>query len=71
MEKKIDIIPFLEGIVAENTHHYQSDFEHDQLCLQEATLEVSQENRTFLWLSRPCGTLCVPERDFLNLVCTI
>lgn len=63
MEKKIDIIPFLEGIVTENTHHYQSDFEHDQLRLQEAMLEVSQESRTFLWLSRPCGTLCVPERE--------
>ena len=63
MEKKIDIIPFLAGIVEENTHSYQSDFEHDQLRLQEAMLEVSQENRTFLWMSRPCGTYCVLERE--------
>lgn len=63
MEKKIDIIPFLAGIVEENTHHYQSDFQHDKEYLQRAMLEVSQENRTFLWMSRPCGTLCVPERE--------
>ena len=63
MEKKIDIIPFLEGIVEENTHHYQSDFDYDKVRLTAAMLEASQENRTFLWLSRPCGTLCVPERE--------
>lgn len=63
MEKKIDIIPFLHGIVEENTHHYQSDFQHDKEYLQKAVLEIGQENRTFLWMSRPCGTLCVPERE--------
>ena len=62
MEKKIDIIPFLAGIVEENTQHYQSDFAYDEKRLQAAMLEISQEDRTFLWMSRPCGTLCVPER---------
>ena len=63
MEKKIDIIPFLAGIVKENTQHYQSDFAYDEKRLQAAMLEISQEDRTFLWMSRPCGTLCVPERE--------
>ena len=63
MEKKIDIIPFLAGIVEENTQHYQSDFAYDEKRLQAAMLEISQEDRTFLWMSRPCGTLCVPERE--------
>ncbi len=63
MEKRIDIIPFLEGIVSENTHHYQSDFTYDKARLTAAMLETSQENRTFLWMSRPCGTLCVLERE--------
>ncbi len=58
MEKKIDIIPFLAGIVEENTQHYQSDFAYDEKRLQAAMLEISREKRTFLWLSRPCGTLC-------------
>ena len=63
MEKKIDIIPFLAGIVEENTHSYQSDFAHDERRLQAAMLEMYQENRTFLWMSRPCGTYCVLERE--------
>ncbi len=63
MEKKIDIIPFLAGIVEENTHSYQSDFTYDKVRLQAAMLEPSQENRTFLWMSRPCGTYCFLERE--------
>lgn len=63
MEKKIDIIPFLAGIVGENTQHYQSDFAYDEKRLQAAMLEISQEDRTFLWMSRPCGTWCVLERE--------
>lgn len=63
MEKKIDIIPFLEGIVEENTQQYQSDFSYDEKRLQDAMLEVSQENRTFLWMSRPSGTYCFLERE--------
>ena len=47
MEKKIDIIPFLAGIVEENTQHYQSDFAYDEKRLQAAMLEISQEDRTF------------------------
>lgn len=47
----------------ENTHSYQSDFAHDEQRLRKAMLEVSQENRTFLWMSRPCGTYCVLERE--------
>lgn len=63
MEKKIDIIPFLAGIVEENTHSYQSDFAYDERRLQKAMLEPSQENRTFLWMSRPSGTYCFLERE--------
>ena len=40
MEKKIDIIPFLAGIVEENTQHYQSDFAYDEKRLQAAMLEI-------------------------------
>lgn len=63
MEKMIDIIRFLAGIVEENTHSYQSDFDYDRKRLQDAEWEPSQENRTFLWMSRPCGTHCVLESE--------
>ena len=63
MEKMIDIIRFLAGIVEENTHSYQSDFDYDRKRLQDAEWEPSQEDRTFLWMSRPCGTHCVLESE--------
>lgn len=63
MEKKADIIPFLEGIVEENTVSYQSDLKIDERILQAAMLETYQEDRTFLWMSRPCGTRCLLERE--------
>ena len=63
MEKKVDIIPFLEGIVEENTRSYQSDFKIDEQILQAAMLETYPEDRTFLWMSRPCGTRCLLERE--------
>ncbi len=63
MEKKADIIPFLESIVEENTRSYQSDLKIDERILQAAMLETYQEDRTFLWMSRPCGTHCLLERE--------
>ena len=53
MEKKADIIPFLESVVEKNTRSYQSDFAYDEKRLQAAMLEMYQEDRTFLWMSRP------------------
>ncbi|USF26999.1 hypothetical protein N510_001933 [Firmicutes bacterium ASF500] len=63
MEKMIDIIPFLAGIVEKNTATHQSDFLLDRKILQGAAWEPHQESRTFLWMSRPCGTNCVLEAE--------
>lgn len=63
MEKRVDIIPFLESIVEENTRSYQSDFRIDEHIFQAAMLETCQEDRTFLWMSCPHGTHCLLERD--------
>ncbi|MFG6351138.1 MAG: hypothetical protein K1W21_05855 [Oscillospiraceae bacterium] len=63
MEKKIEIIPFLAGIVEENTQLYRIDFAHDEKLLRAAMLESRQEYRTFLWMSRCSGTQCVLERE--------
>ena len=43
MEKKADIIPFLESVVEKNTRSYQSDFAYDEKRLQAAMLEMYQE----------------------------
>ncbi len=63
MEKKADIIPILEGIVEQNTVSYRSDFQYDVQRLTAAMLEPSQEDRTFLWMSRPHGTWLFLERE--------
>lgn len=63
MEKKIEIIPFLAGIVEENTSTYQADLTFDEKRLQAVMLESNRENRTFLWMCRPCGTWCFLERE--------
>lgn len=63
MEKLIDIIPFLAEIVEKNTATHQSDFLLDRKILQGATWQPHQESRTFLWMSRPCGTNCVLEAE--------
>ena len=53
MERQIEIIPFLSRVVQENTHAYQEDFDYD----------VRKIARAVYWMSRPCGTWCVKERD--------
>ena len=63
MEKKIDLLDFLSRVVLENTRAYQSDFEQDVKTLVRAAEEPNMENRVFYWMSRPCGTWCVKERE--------
>ena len=63
MERQIEIIPFLSRVVQENTHSYQEDFDYDVRKITRAVQESNMEDRTFYWMSRPCGTWCVKERD--------
>ena len=58
-----DILNFLEKIVQRNTLAYKEDFDVDKEILWNSAQESSLENRSFLWMSRPCGTWCVPERE--------
>lgn len=47
----------------ENTRAYRSDFADDVSILKEAAKAPKIEDRTFYWLSRPCGTWCLKEKD--------
>lgn len=60
-----DIIATLRAVVNKNTKLYKEDFKQDIKIFREAAKnpDTPEEKRTFLWLSRPMGTLCVPERD--------
>ena len=58
-----DILTFLEKVVQKNTVAFSEDFNVDRIVLQASTQETDMEHRSFLWLSRPHGTWCVPERE--------
>ena len=53
-----DILNFLEKIVQRNTIAYKEDFDVDKEILWNSAQESSLEHRSFLWMSRPCGTWC-------------
>ena len=59
----VDLIQSLKAVLQQNTGFYQSDFEIDRQILARAASEPEGRDRTFLWLSRPCGTHCLRERE--------
>lgn len=63
MGKRIELLPFLSGIVEQTTTHYSEDFQIDAARLNKATFKSRLENRTFLWMARPTGTQLVFERN--------
>lgn len=69
----IDLLGNLEKIMRMNTRSYQSDFERDRETLMDAAANadtVPLRDRIYLWMSRPCGTWCVKEKDvFLEPAC--
>lgn len=60
---KTDILSALQKVLLENTKSYQSDFEFDVAILLESADKPKIEDRTYYWLSRPCGTWCLKEKE--------
>lgn len=61
----IDLLENLEKIMNKNTRSYQSDFEVDKEILMDAAIKADTlplRERTYLWMSRPCGTWSLLER---------
>lgn len=63
MEENIDILDYLKKIVLNNTRSFREDFQHDVKKLTAAVQGQNEEERSFLWLSRPCGIWCLTERS--------
>lgn len=68
MEKfgEVDLIETLKTIVETNTKYYRSDFQYDAEILTNAARNgegAGAKERTFLWISRCCGTWCLRERN--------
>ena len=58
-----DVLAVLGKIMEHNTQSWQTDLEIDKEILTKAAQENDRHDKRFLWLSRPCGTLCVKEKD--------
>ena len=58
-----DVRSVLREIMSHNTKHYQTDFDIDEEILTEAAEEPNALDRRYLWMSRPCGTHCLKEKD--------
>jgi hypothetical protein len=59
----IDVLRFLEGIVARHVKHYRSDFALDEKLIRDLAKNGEREDRKLLWMARPAGTWCLRERD--------
>ena len=58
-----DILSYLAEVMKQNTRAYAADFDYDAKRLWDSAQETDMEHRSFLWMSRPCGTWCVLERE--------
>lgn len=59
---ELDVLAALQSIMEQNTGFYQDDLKIDRDTLTEAAEGRDPNGKTFLWLSRPSGTQCNPER---------
>lgn len=59
----IPVIEFLSHIVQEHVKAYQTDFDYDTVILTKAVQKPAEQDRTFYWMGRECGTWCFKERD--------
>lgn len=59
----VDVFAFLEAQMKSNTVLFQSDFDIDKKNISSYMQSQYKEDKTFLWLSRLHGTVCVNESD--------
>ena len=59
----VDVLDFLGQVVELHTQHYKDDFDMDKELILKLALLGEPEDRRLLWMSRPCGTYCLSERE--------
>lgn len=59
----VDILGFLGQVVELHTQHYKDDFDMDKELIPKLALSGEPEDRRLLWMSRPCGTYTLRERE--------
>lgn len=58
-----DILDSLAQIMELHTQHYKDDFDLDKKLILELAASQDPEDKQLLWMSRPCGTYTLRERE--------
>mgnify|MGYP007114422718 FL=1 len=61
--ENMDILDALGKIMELHTKHYKDDFELNKELIPKLAASENTEDRRLLWMSRPCGTYTLRERD--------
>lgn len=59
----VDVLDFLGQVAELHTQHYKEDFDMDKELIPKLALSGEPEDRRLLWMSRPCGTYTLRERE--------
>lgn len=59
----VDILDALGQIMELHTQHFKQDFDLDKELIPKLAVSADPEDRHLLWMSRPCGTYTLRERE--------
>lgn len=59
----VDILDALGQIMELHTQHFKQDFDLDKELIPKLAVSSDPEDRRLLWMSRPCGTYTLRERE--------
>lgn len=59
----VDILDALGQIMELHTQHYKDDFDLDKELIPKLAVSADPEDKRLLWMSRPCGTYTLRERE--------
>ena len=59
----VDLLGALSRIVDLHTQHYKEDFDLDKELISKLAVSDRSEDKQLLWMSRPCGTYTLRERE--------
>ena len=59
----VELLGALSRIVDLHTQHYKEDFDLDKELISKLAVSDRSEDKQLLWMSRPCGTYTLRERE--------
>lgn len=59
----VDILDALGQIMELHTQHFKQDFDMDKELIPKLAVSADPEDKRLLWMSRPCGTYTLRERE--------